>query len=191
MSDARFTCLSDETVLDYWTEDIDAAARDRVEVHIFECASCAARLSDAEALARAVSELVRHGRVHAFVTDETLNRLAHDGTRVRHYIVEPGAALHCAIWEEDEVIVARLKADLSGVSAVDAAMRLEGGELLDEVSDIPVGVDASDLLMALPASLVMALPAERMRLTLTASDAANRRVVAEYVFDHQGVGRRT
>jgi hypothetical protein len=47
--------------------------------------------------------------------------------------------------------------------------------------------------MALPAAVVRTAPKSPLRLTLRASDASRRElVVAEYVFDHQGVlDRRT
>ena len=188
MSDPQTGCLSDEIVFDYWTSDADASTRARVEAHMFDCAACAARIGDADAFVRALRALVRQGRIRSFVTDETLNRLAHDGARMRGYTVDAGATLHCAVWEEDEVVVTRLRADLSEVTAVDVTMRLDGGEVLERTRDVPVAVGARDLVMMLPASVVRQMPMAPVRLTLTDPADTERRVIAEYVFDHQGVG---
>jgi hypothetical protein len=174
---------------DYWTVDLDPAEAERIEAHVFTCALCAGLLEESERLRSAIGAMVLAGDVRAFVTDELLNVLSRDGVRVRTYTLSPGESVHCAAWADDEVMVTRLRADFAGVAAVDAEMRTEHGQALNVVSDIPVREGATELLLAMPAAYVRHAPEAPMRLTLRPSGAPDR-VLAEYVFDHQGAHER-
>jgi hypothetical protein len=184
-------CPSFGELAEYWTADVAGEEAARLEEHVFACAACARLLAEAERLREGVGRLARTGGVRAFVTDDLLNRLARDGVRVRTYAVDPGGSVLCAVWADDEVVVARLRADFTGVAAVDAEMRFDSGERWDGVSDVPVPEGARELLLALPADLVRGAPRSPMRLTLQPSAGSpDRGVLAEYVFDHQGAHER-
>ena len=104
-----------------------------------------------------------------------LNRLARDGVRVRSYVLGPGETVRCAVWADDEVLVARLRGDFTGVSSVDAEMRLETGEEWEHATDVPVPEGATELVLALPAALVRKAPIAPMRLTLRAAAGSAER----------------
>lgn len=187
MTAPTHACLTFAELADYWAADTSASELDRIETYVFECGECAARLSDAELLRRRLRETVRAGAFHAFITDSVLNKLSHDGVRVRTYTVLPGEAIQCAVWAEDEVLVARLRGDFSGVNAVSAVLRLENGEELDRMIDVPVREGSQEMLMALSAAEVRRGPQAPMRLTLTrGSSVESGDVFAEYIFDHRG-----
>jgi hypothetical protein len=177
-------CLSFAELADYWAADdeVDLAA---IEAHVFECAACARLLSDAEELRHAIRMATAGGHVQMFVTDGVLNRLARDGVRMRSYTLEPGEAIHCAAWADDEVMVTRLRGDFRGVTAVDAEMHLEGGEQVGQALDVPIRPGASELIMALPAPFVRDAPQGPMKLTLRRS-SDREGVLGEYIFDHEG-----
>jgi hypothetical protein len=191
MTDERRHCLSFGELADYWTSDIAPADAERIEAHVFECASCARLLAEAERLRTGIGVLARGGGFQAFVTDGLLNRLARDGVRVRSYTLDPGESIKCSAWADDEVLVARLRADFAGVTAVDAEMRFETGEQWGRSTDVPVREGATELVMALPAAIVRSAPNGPMRLTLRAASGSPKTgVIAEYVFDHEGAHAR-
>jgi hypothetical protein len=144
-------------------------------------------LTEADRLQRSIGAVARSGGFQAFVTDSLLNQLARDGVRVRHYVMDAGGSVQSAVWDEDEVLVTRLRADFSGVTAVDAVMRLDTGEEWGRASDIPVHEGSHEVIMALPAELVRRAPEVPMRLTLRSSSASpGEAPLAEYTFDHRG-----
>jgi anti-sigma factor RsiW len=190
MSEAPDRCIDLVELTDYWTSDLAPAERDRIEAHVFTCAGCAARLADAEALVRGIATVVRAGRFHAVVTERTLNRLSRDGVRMRSFSAEPGESVHCAVWDGDDLIVARLRADLRGVRAATLSIGLANGEPLGELADVPVTDTATEVVMALSADIVREMPQATLTMRLTTADAsAGGRVLGEYVFDHQGAFR--
>jgi hypothetical protein len=185
------SCLSFSELGDYWTSDIAPSDAERIEAHVFECADCARLLAESEQLRSGIGALARGGGFQAFVTDGLLNRLARDGVRVRSYALDPGESIKCSAWADDEVLVARLRADFAGVTAVDAEMRLESGEQWGRSTDVPVREGATELVLALPAAMVRSAPIGPMRLTLRAASGSPRAdVIAEYVFDHEGEHER-
>ena len=183
-------CLSFGELADYWTSDISDADAERIETHVFECARCSRLLAEAEQLRAGIGALALEGGFQAFVTDGFLNRLARDGVRVRTYALNPGDSIRCSAWADDEVMVARLRADFTGVAAVDAEMQLATGEPWGHSTDVPVGEGATELVLALPAARVRSAPEGPMRLTLRPSGSASGTVIAEYVFNHEGAHER-
>lgn len=192
MTTARTPCPSFGELADYWTSDIAPDAAEQIETHVFDCERCARMLAEADRLRAGIRTLARSGNIQAFVTDDVLNRLARDGVRVRYYALNPGESVRCAVWSDDDVLVTRLRGDFAGVESIDAEMRLESGEEWAHTRDIPLPAGATELVMALPAALVRSAPTIPMRLTLRASDASrSERILAEYVFDHQGAIERS
>jgi hypothetical protein len=185
---SKGVCLTFAELADYWTADSDVDLT-AIESHVFDCASCARLHADAEALRGAIREAATEGHVRLFVTDAVLNRLARDGVRVRSYVLEPGEAIQCAAWGDDEVMIARLRGDFTGISSVVAEMRLESGEHLGYAVDVPIRPGASELVMALPAAFVRDAPSGPMRLTLRRSTDPSD-VLGVYTFQHEGSFRR-
>jgi hypothetical protein len=180
-------CLTIGELGDYWTSDAGSSDVERIEAHVFTCAQCAARLADAELLRRRVGDTVRSGAFQAVITDAVLNKLSRDGVRVRTYTLEPGEAVQCAVWADDEILVTRLRGDFTGVSSVSTVMRLENGDELDRVVDVPVRDGSTELLLALSADGVRRGPDAPMHLTVTrGANPLAGDVIGEYVFDHRG-----
>ena len=187
MTERSAACLSISELADYWTADASPDDVERIEAHVFTCAACAELLAQADHLRRSIGDVARTGGLQAFVTDGLLNQFARDGVRVRSYAIDAGASVQCAVWNDDDVLVTRLRADFSGVTAVDAVMCLVTGEEWGRASDIPVAEGSREVIMALPAELVRRAPEVPIRLTLRSSGASSDEPpLAEYTFDHRG-----
>ena len=184
-------CLSIGELSDYWTTDISPDETERIETHVFECSACTQLLADADLLRRGIGDVARTGGFQAFVTDSLLNQFARDGVRVRTYAMDAGGSVQCAVWDDDDVLVTRLRADFSGVTAVDAVLRLDTGEEWGRTSDVPVPAGSHELIMALPAEFVRRAPEAPIRLTLRSTAASSDEApLAEYTFDHRGAHTR-
>lgn len=184
-------CLSIGELSDYWTADVSPDDTERIEAHVFACGACAELLADVDHLRRSLGDVARTGGFQAFVTDSLLNQLASDGVRVRSFAMDPGGSVQCAVWDDDDLLITRLRADFSGVSAIDAVLRLENGEEWSRASDVAVREGSRELIMALPAALVRRAPEVPIRLILRSSAASpGETPLAEYTFDHRGAHTR-
>ncbi len=188
MSDNASRCFTIGELADYWTPDLTPEEVASIEAHVFDCAACARLLGEARQVSQAIGALVRSGAYLGAATESVLNQLARDGVRVRSYTVEPGETVQCAVWEDDEVVVARLRADLSGLRGVNAVLRDPSGDEKLRVERLPVKEGSTEILLAIPAAALRSVPAEPMRLTLEAEGDA--RAVAEYIFQHEGIHSR-
>lgn len=173
-------------VVDYWAGDLAPAEESRIEDHVFTCADCARELAAAEALARAVTAVAREGRLHSIVTDAILNRLAADGVRVRQYTLDGTGVVPCAVWADDELVVARIRADFTDVESVSIVTRQASGEEISRVSDIAVRPGQREILNAFAPARLRTLPPTRVCVTVTAQSGSRERTIAEYTLEHAG-----
>ena len=173
-------------VVDYWAGDLTRAEEDRIEEHVFTCADCARELAAAEALARGIAAVVREGRLHSVVTDAILNRLAADGVRVRMYTLEGAGIVPCAVWADDDLVVARIRADFADVDSVTIVTRQASGDEISRLSDVAVRPGQREILNAFSAAHLRKLPATRVRVTITAQIGSGERTIAEYTLEHAG-----
>jgi len=173
-------------VIDYWAGDLSRAEEDRIEEHVFTCADCAREFASAEALARSIATVAREGRLHSVVTDAILNRLAADGVRIRTYTLEGAGIVPCAVWADDDLVVARIRADFAEVDSVTIVTSRASGEEISRLSDIAVRPGQREILNALSAAHLRKLPATSVRVTVTAQLADGERTIAEYALEHGG-----
>jgi hypothetical protein len=176
--------VPDATLLDYRARDLaDGDETDRVEEHLFACADCSARLHRLAALGTGLATLVRQGRVSGIVSRALLNRMQRDGIHVRMYSLVPGETVPCAVFPGDDLVVAALRADFSGVDAVTLSVTGPGDSPSGEIDDVPVSRPDGEVLWATPAAVVRQMPSMRLQLTLASAGAA-RAELGKYVLDH-------
>ena len=175
--------IPDGTLLDYWARDLAAGDEDRVEAHLFACGDCSARLHRLAALGPGLATLVRQGRVSGIVSRALLNRMQRDGIHVRMYSLVPGETVPCAVFPGDDLVVAALRADFSGVDAVTLSVTGPADSPGGEIDDVPVSGPAAEVLWATPAAVVRQMPSMRLQLTLL-SGGATRTELGRYVLDH-------
>ena len=169
-------------IVDYWAGDLARSEEDRIEAHVFDCADCARELAAAEALARGVAAVAREGRLHTVVTDAILNQLAADGLRIRMFTLEGDGIVPCAVWAGDDLVVARIRADFTGVDAVTIVTRQASGDEIARLTDVAVRPGQREILNAFSAARLRSLPATRVHVSVTAAE----RTIAEYTLEHAG-----
>ena len=173
-------------VVDYWAGDLTRAEEDRIEEHVFSCDDCAREVAAAEALARGIAAVAREGRLHTVVSDAILNRLAADGVRVRMYTLEGAGIVPCAVWADDDLVVARIRADLADVDSVTIVTRQASGDEIGRLSDVAVRPGQREILNAFSAAHLRALPTTRVHVSVTTSIGDGERTIAEYSLEHAG-----
>jgi len=175
--------IRDETLLAYWCRDLAAADAELVEEHLFACPECAGSLERLSTLASGVAALARSGRISGVISRALLNRLQRQGLNVRIYTLAPGEAVPCAAFPGDDLLVAALRADLTGVDAIVLTVDASAAGLAGGVSEAPVRAQDHEVRWATPGAVVRQMPSTRLHLTLSAA-GGDRRVLGEYVLDH-------
>jgi len=176
--------IPDATLLDYWARDLaDGDETERVEEHLFACADCSSRLHQLAALGTGLATLVRQGRVSGIVSRALLNRMQRDGIHVRLYLLVPGETVPCAVFPGDDLVVAALRAEFSGVAAVTLSVTGPGDSPNGEIDDVPVSGPAGEVLWATPAAVVRQMPSMRLELTLATAGAPHAEL-GRYVLEH-------
>ena len=71
------------------------------------------------------------------VSETFLKRTAEDGLRVREYAPPAGGSVQCTVSAEDDLLIGRLAANLSGAKRVDLSLCDERGVEQLRLPDIP------------------------------------------------------
>ena len=174
---------------DYADGELTAAEAAAVEEHLFSCAACAQQVAELDALIRAIPRAVRSAEVGGFVTDDVLNRLARDGVHVRTFVLSPGAVVPCAVWDDDEVMALRLRADFGGASEVALSQRVAGNEVLRSIGHVAAG-SPGELIYTMPAAWVRQFPVVNVEVLLIAHQEGVARTVGSYTLVHGGALKR-
>jgi hypothetical protein len=173
-------------LLEYWLDR--EPPDDAMEEHLLACDSCSDRLRALAVLGGGVRRLARDGAVEMVVTPSFLARAAQEGLRTREYRVPAGGRVDCTVTREDDLLVGRLQGDFRGVSQLDVMAQREGGPEL-RIPDVPIGPDATELIVAQAMPAMRRLGACRQRYRLIAHDTVGERLIGEYTFDHTPSGR--
>lgn len=172
------------TLLDYWLAELPSSREPDVEEHLLACDACGRELARLVELAAAIRSATRSGSVGAVVSESFLDRIANEGLRLRQYRLGPGESVQCTVTATDDVLVARLAADLSQPARVDIAWYDAGGREQERVCDVPVHGGLGEIIWAQRIDDIRALPATVMRARVLAIDDRGERVLGEYTFDH-------
>lgn len=170
---------------DYASGELLQAEAAAIEEHLFACAECGARAVEFDALVRAVRQAVRSAQVGGFVTDAVLNQLSRDGVRVRTYALSPGASVPCAVWDDDEVMVLRLRGDVGGAGEVTLSQRVAGTEVTRATGQVAAGAHG-EVIYAQPAAWVRQLPVVEVEVVLTIGEGSEERRIGRYTLVHGG-----
>lgn len=177
------TPVTDESLLAWWAGELSASEQDPLEEHLLSCAECARRGESLAAVAEGVRGLVRTGELPTVLLPAAIERLQEEGRRIREYRVPPGGGVLCTVGPDDDVVLARLEADLGGVSQLDLVICIDDGPE-QRLPDLPFDPAGGELVFAPSADTLRAMRAHVQRLRLLAVDPQGERVLGEYTFDH-------
>ncbi len=184
MSSSCARPVADVELLDWWAGELTPAEGRRLEEHLLACDECSSRAGAVQQLARGVGELVREGALPIAVLPAVVERLHREGRKVREYRVSPGGGVQCTVGPEDDVVLARLVADLRDVSRLDLVSRVDDGPE-ERLRDIPFDPAAGEVMFFPVADVLRARPAHVDRMRLLAVGPRGERLLGEYTFDHR------
>jgi anti-sigma factor RsiW len=172
-------------LVDYWLAALSSEAEEAVEEHLMTCDVCGDRLRELIALADALRALARSGSLQVVVSDRLVTQAAKRGSRVRQYTALHGEAIQCTVSADDDLLVARLAAEMTTASRVDLSWCDPRGVEHQRMTDIPVRADAESVLCQQSITWAKASPTATMIARLLAVDAdGGERLLGEYTFHH-------
>ena len=176
----------DATVLaDYWVAALPGPEEEVVEEHLLGCDECGTRLREVIALAEGVRNLARGGSLRMVVSEAFLQRATEDGLRIREHLPPPGGHYQCTVEADDDLLVVRMAASLSGAAQVDLCVCDECGVELIRYRDIPVHAEASGVMFQESIAAQKAAPSYTLMARLVALDeAGSERLIGEYTLHH-------
>lgn len=176
----------DVTVLvDYWLGALEGSGEDAVEEHLFACDKCGERLRELIALAEGVRELALSGSLRMIVSEAFLKSAGDDGLRIRQYASAPGGSVECTVTAEDDILIARLAANLSDVRRLDLSICNNAGIEQRRLRDIPFHPGASSVIWQESMTFAKAAPTARLIYRLVSVDeTGSDHPLGEYTFNH-------
>ena len=182
--DACAEPIDPTALMDYWVGVLPAADQDAVEEHLFGCDACGDRLRETIALADGLRSLARSGSL-VVVTSDSFVKHAESSHRVRQYAARAGDAVQCTVSIDDDFLVARLAADLTGATRVDLSWCDGNGVEFLRMPDIPVRADAGDVICQQSITMAKAAQSGSMIARLVSVDRDDgEKILGEYAFHH-------
>jgi hypothetical protein len=119
------------------------------------------------------------------VSDHFVKHAAKMGQRVREYAPPSGGSVQCTVAIDDDLLVARLAADLSGAARVDLSWCDGQGVEYLRLADIPVRDDVGAVICQQSITMAKASPSNTLIARLVAVDSEEgERLLGEYAFHH-------
>jgi len=170
---------------DYWLALLNGSDEEAVEEHLLACDECGHRLREVIAMAEGIRALAREGSLRMVVSDAFLKRAAAEGLRIRQYSVPGGGSVNCTVTAEDDILIGRLAANLSGAARVDLSLCDASGVERVRLTDIPARSSADSILYQESITFVKASPSHKMIARLIGLDeAGHETLLSEYTFNH-------
>jgi anti-sigma factor RsiW len=172
-------------LIDYWLGTLDPSEEEVVETHLMQCDGCGNRLRETIALADRLRALARSGSLHVVVPDLFVEHAVQSGRRVREYAPARGESVQCTVAADDDLLVARLAADLTTAQRVDLSWCDPHGVELQRQADIPVRADGGTVICQQSITWAKASPSSTLTARLLAiDDSGDERLLGEYTFHH-------
>lgn len=177
--------LDAATLMDYWLGVLPSTEEEPIEEHLMTCDRCGDRLREVIALAESLRTLARSGSLLVVISDQLVICAGEMGQRIRQYALPPGESVQCTVSADDDLLIARLAADLSSATRVDLSWCNEQGVELVRMSDIPIHADAGTVLCQQSITMAKASPSNTLIARLVSVEAEGaERLLGEYAFHH-------
>jgi hypothetical protein len=176
--------LPEDLLAEYWSGELDPDREVLVEQHVLACGVCSARLESLVEIAHGIRLLARRGELRVVLTPEFIARLEREGLRVRQYSPKAGDSVQCTITTQDDLLVGRLAADLTGLTRVDVVLCDASGKEWGRVEDIPFRAAPTDVVLNEPAGAARRYGHQVLIVKLIGADAEGERLIGEYRFNH-------
>ena len=172
-------------LMDYWLGVLPSTEEDPIEEHLMGCDRCGDRLREVIALAESLRTLARSGSLLVVISDDLVTRAEETGQRVRQYTSSPGESVQCTVSADDDLLVARLAADLSSAERVDLSWCTDQGIEIQRMSDIPIRADAGTVICQQSITMAKASSSNTLIARLVSVDSeGGERLLGEYAFHH-------
>jgi hypothetical protein len=170
---------------DYWMALLPEREEEAVELHLLACDVCGERLRESIALIDGLRQLAREGSLRMVVSEAFVRAAAEQGLRVREYAPPPGGGVQCTVTAGDDLLVARLAADIGSAHRVDISICDKHGSEQLRWPDIPVRRGAAGVVFQESMDWAKSAPDHTMILRLVALDEeGDERLLGEYTFNH-------
>jgi hypothetical protein len=173
-----------ENLVAWWLGEVPEKEKEGLEEHLFGCAHCSGQLEKLAALASGVRSAVEHGKVSMVVSGPFIEAMRQAGLRVREYRLDPGGSVNCTIRADDDAVVSRLRAPLTGVKRLDVVSTQDGDGPEGRLADVPFDAQTGEVLVIPSAAWLKTMPAFTMRMRLIAVGDAGESAIGEYTFLH-------
>ena len=167
---------------DYWGGALPVAEEEKVEEHLLVCDVCGDSLREVSSLIDGIREMARKGTLNVVVSRAFLDRAAEQGLRIRQYAPVAGGSVNCTVTACDDLLIARLAADVASAQRVDLCVALEGA--FTRFQDIPINRESKEVVLNVGIEEVRAAGPNVGKIQLVAVDEAGDRLLGEYTFNH-------
>jgi hypothetical protein len=176
--------ISFDVLVEYWLGELNDEHTQRIDAHLLGCDACGAKLDEIVALTDGVRGAFDAGLFGTIIGAGFARRLAELGLRLREYRVQRNGSVACSVGPDDDVVISRLSAPLSGIGRLDLLRLGQPGEPALRAEDIPFDAAGGEVVFVAPAARLRALPTCTERMQLIAVDASGERLVGDYTFNH-------
>ena len=176
-----------ERLTAYWLGELPAAEAQKAEEHFFACEACARRLEWLAELSDGVRAAVRTGALAMVVTQPFVEAMKRAGMRLREYRTDSGMTTHCTIRADEDAVISRIRAPLTGVTRVDMVTGIEVRDVAQgdvRAEDVPFDATSGEVIFIPPPAALKKMPAHTIRVKLLAVEGAGERVIGDYTFAH-------
>lgn len=173
------------TLMDYWLALLPSTDEDAIEEHLMTCDACGNRLRQVISLSESLRTLARSGSLMVVVSDRFVKHVAETGLRVREYAPARGESIQCTVAADDDMLVARLAADLTTASRVDLSWCDPRGVERQRMTDIPIDAEAGSVICQQSITWGKASPSITLTARLLAvNETGEEHLLGEYTFNH-------
>ncbi len=170
--------------IDYWLGELPAAAEAELDLHLLACGECTRHLAWVAAVAQALPEVVRSGRVPLALTAALVARLERDGVRIRHHRVAAGGAVRCTAAPGDDLVALWLAGPFPAGERVDLEYLGLPGAPATRREDVPVDPGRSELVVVEPGDVIRGFPAHVTVVRAYEVAGAGERLIGTYTLHH-------